>query len=73
MGLLYLKKSGFVNNLNIDAIRRKSMNSILNLSFYQKSGIPEKEGEMASLIRKYNCELLTLEVCSLIRAFVEAG
>ena len=38
-----------MNNLNIDAIRRKSMNSILNFSFYQKSGIPEKEGEMASL------------------------
>ena len=50
MGLLYLKKSGFLNNLNIDAIRRKSMNSILNFSFYKKSGIPEKEGEMASLI-----------------------
>ena len=50
MGLLYLKKSGFVNNLNSDAIRRTSMNSILNFSFYQKSGIPEKEGEMASLI-----------------------
>ena len=53
MGLLYLnKKSGFVSNLiilNIDAIRRKSMISILKFSFYQKSGIPEKEGEMASL------------------------
>ena len=48
MGLLYLKKSGFVNDLKIDAIRRKSMNSILNFSFYQKSGIPEK-GEIASL------------------------
>ena len=35
------------------------MNSILNFSFYQKSGIPEK-GEMASLINSPIVKVSTL-------------
>ena len=45
MGLMYLKKKKWI----CKQFENKSMNLILNLSFYQKSGIPEKEGKMASL------------------------
>ena len=47
MGLMYLKKKWICKQFE-----NKSMNLILNLSFYQKSGIPEKEGKMASLLMK---------------------
>ena len=46
MGLMYLKKKWICKQFE-----NKFMNLILNLSFYQKSGIPDKEGKMASLLK----------------------
>ena len=45
MGLMYF----FFLKWICKQFENKSMNLILNLSFYQKSGIPEKEGKVASL------------------------
>ena len=45
MGLMYFLKKWICKQFE-----NKFMNLILNLSFYQKSGIPDKEGKMASLL-----------------------
>ena len=48
MGLMYF----FFLKWICKQFENKSMNLILNFSFYQKSGIPEKEGKVASLSKK---------------------